>query len=294
MSQKKPNAETVSSKRDAPEKRVSATIVDDMVDTKNLHEYSRRLVDPADIRRRMTLRFAPHEHLPFMRNMLIMGIDDQMDVKCLIPLDDGSEYTQRTYGGGTVVHGSDLSIYTGIHLLPIDQRLEEGTTFELIVPYVEHELMARAIFSESIKSLSGASRSEGAKRPEDGVASTATAPEKKQATGTILPFNRRFLIFMALPNESLKMQFRVGKADNYSIRERTYWWLDGPDGLVVGTQLDRDPIEYIKLIVRQIMARMAAIENNRFDFMLTRAGLIGQKQAIAAYIDAVFGDIMAL
>lgn len=231
-------------------------------------------LDPADKRMEAELIFNPSPYLSFLVNWYIMGVDDQRDVKCLIPI-EGSQYIATTHGGASRVHGDNPAIYDAIQQLPINQSLEIGTTFAISVP-PNKERYAITVFSSSI------------------------TPIGKIPRG-LLPFNRRNLILHIKPEESLEMKFRVGYDHTFSVRERTYWWpiiqrSEGTlIGVVVGTQLGRSPIDYLKTITRQLFARVDESVNNRLDEMLRMYGILPhEKPAVAAYLRAAGEEILAM
>lgn len=278
-------------KRSKAKVRVSE-VRDVTSDGEKLSAEARRFIDPADRRLEIDIILAPHPYADFFRAWLIMGIDDQRDVKCLLPIESKIRYTARTHGGASLVHGSCLSIYDAIQLLPIDQRLETGTRFSIDVPMVEPPY-ARAIFSDSITPIDRLPATFEAGKP-------ATAAAKRPSA---IPFNRRNLLLCVEPGETLSMQLRVGYAPSFSIRERTYWWLISGEragasaeiGLTVGTQLGRDPIAYLHTIISQLNSRIGETENNRFDFMLRRAGFSAdQRESVLAYVTGVSDELMAL
>jgi hypothetical protein len=246
----------------------SAVVKDISFNPKDLAEETRHFLDPADKRLELTIIFNSHQFLSFLRNWIIIGIDDQTEVRCLIPIEETIRYSARTHGGASTVHGSNLSIYDAFQHLPIDQRLELDTRFSISVPIVEPPY-AKAIFSDKII-------------PVDKI------------PGKILPFNRRNYLLCIEPGESLSMQLRVGYAPNFSTRERTHWWPIGENGLGIGTQLGRDPIAYLQLIVQQLIRRIDQPENNRLDYLLKRAGLIDQRDKITSYILAAGQEILSL
>lgn len=246
----------------------SFEIEEKKIDMSSLGEDTRRFLDPADKRFEASIVFADHPYVQFFRDWLIMGIDSQTNVKCLIPIEETIHYTAKTHGGSFTVHGSNLSVYDAMQLLPIDQRLELDTRFSITVPLVELPY-AKAIFSDSI------------------------VPLDKVPKG-ILPFNRRNYLLCVEPGESLSMHLRVGYVSNFSILERAYWWLAKDTGLVIGTQLSRSPIAYLKTIASQLIGHMEQAENNRFDYKLTKAGLIGEKERIAKYVLDVTHEIQSL
>lgn len=246
----------------------SMHIADISFDPKKLSKKTLPFLDPADKRLQLEIRFKDSPYRFFWVNWLIMGIDDQYDVKCLIPIEETIRYTAGTHGGSSTVHGSCLAIYDAIQLLPVDQRLDVDTEFSLTVPLVEAPY-AKAIFSESITPIT-------------------KIPSK------LIPFNRRNLLLFAEPGESLSMHLRVGYTPNFSIRERTHWWPLEGEGLAVGTQLGRDPIAYLQTIVKQLMKRIGETENNRFDYMLRRAGSDDKEKEIREYVIAASQEILAL
>lgn len=266
-------------------KFISSIVTRDItVNPKLLSEETRHYIDPLDKRTEMEMRFNPHPFLDFfIRGWLPMGIDDQYEVKCLIPIEDTIRYHAIMHGGSSVVHGSNLSIYDALQLLPINQELDLNTKFSITVPIVEPPY-ARAIFSDSI------------------------VPIDPRAIGTrigkgMIPFNRRNFLLCIEPGESLSMQLRVGYLSNFSIRERTHWWpLKGTpkngvivgDGIAVGTQLGRHPVTYIQTIVTQLLKRLDATENNRFVYMLQRSGLLDYMVPMKDYVVAVSAEILAL
>lgn len=250
----------------------STNVVETPIDMSALEEVVRHFLDPKDIRKELTLIFAENKHAEFFRGWLIMGIDDQYGVKCFIPIEETVQYTALTFGGRTKVHGSNIAVYDAICKMPIDQRVPINTRYSLTIPMVEwsesEEAMARTIFADSIVHV--------------------------DKTEYPYPFNRRNFLLCVLPGESLSMQLKVGIDQTFSIRERTHWYLSQPRGIVIGTQLNRDPIDYLKTIVRQLVERIGMIANSRFDEMLVLAGIYDKKEEIRAYFDAMHAEILAL
>jgi hypothetical protein len=238
------------------------------LDLKKISSETRRYIDPADKRLLMKMQFKESPYAHFFRAWLIMGIDDQKNVKCLVPIEETIRYSAQTHGGTSLVHGSNFSIYDSLQLLPIDQRIEMETKFSISIPLVTTPY-ARVVFSEDIKPLD-------------------------KWRYKFIPFNRRNYLLCIEPGESLSMQLQIGTVSNFSLRERTYWYLMGENGLAVETQLHRNPIDYLKVIMTQLDARLEETENNRFEKMLLKAGLGEKRDAVLAYFADMSSEIAAL
>jgi len=236
-----------------PIEKITSVSID--LDMNALAEITRHFVDPADTRMWTEITFKPNVYLEFLKAWLAMGINDQYDVRCLIPVAETIRAHARTHGGASTVHAHDLSIYTAIQLLPICQDIPLNTQFSISLPMVEGD-ESRMVLSESI------------------------VPVKPLS---VIPFNRRVALTELYPGESLSMLLNVGCAPNFSLRERTHW-KPLPNGIGFGTQLGRKPMDYFKIIIQQLNQRLEQTENSRFDYMLNRSGLASERAGVLAYV----------
>jgi len=221
----------------------------------NVSAETKKYIDRADTWTEFTMRFAKHEYMHFLRNTIIMAIDSQKDVKCLVPVKESINYIARAFSGTVMVHGHDLAIYDAIQLMPINQELPIGMTFELSIPEVKTP-EALIVYSSMLK------------------------PSKKIS---IKPFNSMWPLMFMRQSESLSANFRVAVANNFSIRERMAWWLDGDDGLTVMLQLGRNPIAYLKTILSQL-------DESRLDDCIRASGYESDK--IKPYILKSIGELL--
>lgn len=265
----------------------SISIRDVTYDPTKLSAETRRFMDPLDRRTELKIIFADHPFATFFRAWLIMGIDDEYQSKCLFPIEELTQYTAVTHGGHSTVHGSNLSIYTTIQNMAIDQDLPIGAQFSLTVPMVEGTT-AVALFADNLVPVTPLPPPFDWYKPRP--IGAAAAPPSKTKTGRI-PFNRRNFIMCINPNESLSMKFRVGYDRAFSVRGRSHWYLEPPRGIIVCTQLGRHPVDYLKVIIGQLRTRLIATENNRFDYMLLKSGLNGKREEIVAYFEKMHNAI---
>jgi len=238
------------------------------VDPKNLSKDTLPFIDPHDRRRVLDIYFNLRTAPYLIRDWIIRGIDDQRDVKCLVPIEKSIRYVARTHGGNSTVHGSCIAIYDSILHMPINQSLPLGARFSISIPTNEEDY---AITVNSDKLI-----------------------PVERLSDNLLPFNRRNYLLHIKPGESLTAQFCVGTAPNFSILERTHWKPLEPHGLRLGTQLNRDPIQLLQLIVGQLRTLMNANENNLFVKKVTESGLASELEAIRGETLALFDEIERL
>lgn len=200
------------------------------IDPKKLKsDEAKRFIDPESVNYKATIEFVSTvPHIEFIISVLIRGLTAQKNVKCLNPDMNTIHYFAVPLGENRPVHGKSIGIYDTIRLMPINQDLPDGFKFELKASNTEDPRYYLTILSSSL------------------------TPIKEIPKSITIPFHRRFFLLHLAPGESFEGKFTVGVANNYSLKEMTFFERPNDYTLVFGTTLGRNPKDLMSLIISQI------------------------------------------